>query len=84
MRVFRELELVEHLGSGVPRILEKYHREAFKIFPHFLRIIFGFERELEVTGGVTGVVAPQVTTPSRTPSHRPSHTPSHRPSHRKY
>lgn len=31
MRVFRDLDLVEHLGSGIPRILRSYGKECFKI-----------------------------------------------------
>jgi ATP-dependent DNA helicase RecG len=38
MRVFRDLDLVEHLGSGVPRILRSYGRECFKFTENFLRI----------------------------------------------
>lgn len=29
MRVFRDLDLVEHLGSGVPRILRSYGKMAY-------------------------------------------------------
>lgn len=40
MRVFRDLDLVEHLGSGVPRILKSYGKEGFKFTKNFLRMIF--------------------------------------------
>lgn len=40
MRVFRDLNLVEHLGSGVPRILRSYGKECFKFTENFLRMIF--------------------------------------------
>lgn len=40
MRVFRDLDLVEHLGSGVPRILRSYRKECFKFTDNFLRMIF--------------------------------------------
>ncbi|EKY11019.1 Fic family protein [Capnocytophaga sp. oral taxon 324] len=40
MRVFRDLDLVEHLGSGVPRILRSYGKECFKFTEIFLRMIF--------------------------------------------
>jgi predicted HTH transcriptional regulator len=40
MRVFRDLDLVEHLGSGVPRILESYGKECFKFTENFLRMTF--------------------------------------------
>jgi len=42
MRVFRDLEIVEHLGSGVPRILNAYGKEAFEIRDSYIRIIFRF------------------------------------------
>jgi len=57
MRVFRDLDMVEHLGSGVARILEKYERDVFEIFPNFLRVVFRFvapsEEDLEGTAPVT-------------------------------
>ncbi|MFT5622416.1 MAG: hypothetical protein ACI9FZ_000337 [Bacteroidia bacterium] len=28
MRIFRDLEMVEYLGSGIPRILEAYSKET--------------------------------------------------------
>lgn len=40
MRVFRDLDLVEHLGSGVPRILRSYGKECFKFTENFLRMAF--------------------------------------------
>lgn len=37
MRIFRDLDLVEHLGSGIPRILKSYgkDREHFRL--HYLK-----------------------------------------------
>ena len=43
MRVFRDLEIVEQLGSGVPRILKIYSRDAFEIRKSFVRVIFPYE-----------------------------------------
>jgi len=40
MRIFRDLELVEHLGSGVPRILQSYSRESFRFLDNFVRMSF--------------------------------------------
>jgi len=61
MRVFRDLELVEHLGSGIPRILDIYGKEAFRISDNFMRVIFPYapslqsrdERGEDVTQSVT-------------------------------
>jgi len=36
------LEIVEHLGSGVPRIVNAYGKNAFEIRDSFIRIIFRF------------------------------------------
>jgi ATP-dependent DNA helicase RecG len=40
MRVFRDLEMVEHLGSGVPRILKSYSTDAFVFTENFIRMVF--------------------------------------------
>src|SRR5690606_14719700 len=40
MRVYRDLELVEQLGSGVPRILESYGKECFRFMDNFIRMTF--------------------------------------------
>ena len=38
MRVFRDLELVEHLGTGIRRILKRYDRSIYHFYPHFIRV----------------------------------------------
>ena len=38
MRVFRDVEMVEALGSGMPVILREYGREAYTFMPHFIRL----------------------------------------------
>lgn len=38
MRIFKDLELVEQLGSGIPRILEHYGKESFSFSDNFLRM----------------------------------------------
>ena len=38
MRVFHDLELVEHLGTGIRRILKKYDKSIYRFFPHFIRV----------------------------------------------
>jgi len=45
MRVFRDLELVEHLGSGVHRILKAYDKSIFQISENFFEISFPFEKD---------------------------------------
>lgn len=40
MRIYKDLEMVEHLGSGIPRILQSYSRDNFKFTANFLRMSF--------------------------------------------
>lgn len=56
MRVFKDLEMVEYLGSGMPRILKAYPREAYTFSTHFIRATFPISEEAlalekEVTQG---------------------------------
>ena len=46
MRVFKDVGLVEQLGSGMSRILEKYDRSSFEITPNFLVVTFMFSEPL--------------------------------------
>lgn len=45
MRVFKDLDMVEQLGSGVPRILESYSRECFSFSQNFLKMAFPKESD---------------------------------------
>lgn len=40
MRIYRDLDIVESLGSGIPRILRAYGEECFQFTDNFIRIIF--------------------------------------------
>lgn len=40
MRIFKDLELVEQLGFGIPRILDHYGKESFNFSENFLRMTF--------------------------------------------
>jgi ATP-dependent DNA helicase RecG len=59
MRVFKDLDLVEHLGSGVPRILQTYSKDCFKFSENFLRM--SFPAASAPVEQVAPQVAPQVT-----------------------
>ncbi|WP_196598179.1 ATP-binding protein [Pectinatus frisingensis] len=39
MRVFKDVELVEQLGSGMNRILQAYPRSVFHISEHFIKVV---------------------------------------------
>jgi ATP-dependent DNA helicase RecG len=62
MRVFKDLELVEYLGSGIPRILQKYDASVFQLTDNFLRIAYPYEEgfDQDHTPGITNTTA-QVT-----------------------
>ena len=38
MRIYKDVELVESLGSGIPRILRKYGEECFRFTENFIRL----------------------------------------------
>jgi predicted HTH transcriptional regulator len=54
MRIFRDLNLVEHLGSGLNRILQVYDKSIFRLSENFLEVAFPFSKEyLSLTPQVT-------------------------------
>jgi len=61
MRVFRDLDLVEQLGSGMHRILSVYSSDIFHISDNFFEICFEREDVSEETPQVTPQDTPQVT-----------------------
>lgn len=58
MRVFKDLGLVEQLGSGMSRILKIYNKNIFKISEHFIKVEFPFSVPLNLlstnNGGING------------------------------
>ena len=65
MRVFRDLNMVEQLGSGVPRILAHYPRDVYHFTANFVRLTLpyadGFDQAEQATGQATGQATEQVT-----------------------
>ena len=51
MRVFKDVGLVEQLGSGMSRILKVYDRTIFDISDNFLVVTFKFEKVSKNNGG---------------------------------
>jgi predicted HTH transcriptional regulator len=47
MRIFRDLEYVENLGSGIPYIVEKYGKKIFDFSQNVMRISFPFDFAIE-------------------------------------
>lgn len=46
VRVFKDVDLVEQLGSGMERIMSVYDKSIFEFLPNFLRINFYFDKEV--------------------------------------
>ena len=54
MRVFKDLDIVEYLGSGMPRILRAYPKESFIFTANFIRSVFPISQEaLELERGAS-------------------------------
>lgn len=60
MRVFKDVGLVEQLGSGMSRILKVYDKNIFHISPHSIKVVFPYSEELKVDGKVEGKVEGKV------------------------
>jgi len=48
MRVFRDLDMVEQLGSGIPRILAYYPKSTYHFSANFIRLVLPFEEGFEI------------------------------------
>ena len=46
MRIFKDVDLVEQLGSGMERIMKVYDKSIFEFLPNFLRINFHFDKKV--------------------------------------
>jgi predicted HTH transcriptional regulator len=42
MRIYKDLDIVEHPGSGIPRILEKYDPSIYHFTANFILVVFPF------------------------------------------
>jgi len=58
MRIFKDLDMVEYLGSGIPRILKVYPRNIFTFSENFVRMAMPVTTE--VTTGVTTEVTNEI------------------------
>ena len=48
MRVFKDVGLVEQLGSGMSRILKAYPKDIFEVSEHFIKAVFPIENAQEM------------------------------------
>ena len=63
IRVFKDVDLIENIGSGVLRILDAYDKSCFKFMDHFLRVSFKYkenpfeyENNTPKNGAISGVI----------------------------
>jgi predicted HTH transcriptional regulator len=65
MRIFRDIELVEYLGSGMPRIMKAYGRDCFIISENYIRMVFQKNKSFleDVNAKVTDKVTAPITAP---------------------
>ncbi|MDR1255600.1 MAG: winged helix-turn-helix transcriptional regulator, partial [Puniceicoccales bacterium] len=47
MRIFKDLEYVEQLGSGIPKIVEKYGREGISVNDYVVRTTLKFDKGVD-------------------------------------
>ncbi len=53
MRVFKDVGLVEQLGTGIRRILKTYSPDIYDFYPNFIRVTFKYkDNSLNFTGDV--------------------------------
>ena len=51
MRIYRDLDIVESLGSGIPRILRAYGEDCFHFTDNFIRIVFPASVQIDHASG---------------------------------
>lgn len=49
MRIFLKPGIVEHTGHGIPKIIEKYGKEAFDIHDTYINVIIPFNKKVTDT-----------------------------------
>lgn len=69
MRVFKDVGLVEQLGSGMSRILKVYDKSIFHITDHFIKVEFPFSMPVNTTyianGDINGDIKQETTIEDR-------------------
>ena len=61
MRVFKDLDLVEHLGSGISRISQFFPASCFRFTENFIRSSFPAIEPVHAEDAVSDPVTPEVT-----------------------
>ena len=53
MRIFKDVEMVEELGSGMNRILKSYDKSIFKIADSYIRVSFKYVMGIDEQSGIS-------------------------------
>lgn len=61
MRVFKDLDLVEHLGTGIRKILKKYPKDCYEFYPHFIIVTFKYKTNTFKNDNLEENESPKVT-----------------------
>jgi len=48
MRVFKDIGLVEQLGTGIRRILKYYNEDVYDIYPNFIKVSFKYRNKEDI------------------------------------
>ena len=60
MKIFSDLDIVEHTGHGIPTIIEKYGKNVFDISENYIMVTIPFDSNVagkivsDTTGGING------------------------------
>ena len=46
MKIFSQLDIVDHTGHGIPIIIDKYGKEAFDISSNYIMVTIPFNKEV--------------------------------------
>lgn len=65
MRIYKDIELVEHLGSGLARILASYDKDSFVVRENFMKNVFVSNIDKIETAQETAQETTQETIPER-------------------
>jgi len=62
MRIYKDLGMVEQLGSGIPRILRAYSKDSFIFMPNFIRMVFYKNNAIggSIGGPISGSIDTQI------------------------
>ena len=56
MRVFKDTEFVEQLGSGMNRMMSVYKPDIFRITPNFIHVVFYFDEDSKPDGTLNDTI----------------------------